>query len=69
MFVRLAEFPDLQTLPSSLLQALQYLEQDSLMLATMGEQAAKIFLEFKYQECITYNTQVTPWELEQYINC
>ena len=69
MFVRGAEFPDLQTLPSSLLEALHYLEQDSLMLATLGEQAAKIFLEFKYQECITYNTQVTPWELEQYINC
>ena len=69
MFVRGAEFPDLQTLPTSLLEALQCLEQDSLVMATLGEQAAKIFLEFKYQEWNTYNAQVTPWELEQYINC
>ena len=69
MFVRGSEFPELQTLPSSLLEALQYLEQDALLMATLGEQGAKTFLDFKYQEWNTHNAQVTAWELEQYINC
>lgn len=68
MFVRGLEFPDLQTLPTSLLEALNCLEEDSLLMATLGE-GAKTFLEFKHQECNTYNAQVTAWELEQYINC
>jgi glutamine synthetase len=69
MFVRGTEFPDLQTLPTSLLEALQSLEQDALLMSTLGEQGAKTFLEFKYQEWNAHNAQVTAWELEQYINC
>lgn len=68
MFVRGSEFPDLQTLPASLLEALNYLEQDSLLMGTLGE-GAKTFLEFKHQEWDSHNAQVTPWELQQYINC
>jgi glutamine synthetase len=69
MFVRGTEFPDLQTLPTSLLEALQSLEQDALLMSTLGEQGAKTFLDFKYQEWNAHNAQVTAWELEQYINC
>jgi glutamine synthetase len=69
MFVRGLEFPDLPTLPTSLLEALQCLEQDSLLMQTLGEEGAKTFLEFKYQEWQTHNAEVTAWERSQYINC
>ena len=69
MFVRGTEFPDLQTLPTSLLEALQSLEKDALLMSTLGEQGARTFLDFKYQEWNAHNAQVTSWELEQYINC
>jgi glutamine synthetase len=69
MFVRGLEFSDLQTLPTSLLEALQCLGQDALLMSTLGEQGAKTYLEFKHQEWDAHNAQVTHWELEQYINC
>ncbi len=69
MFVRGSEFPDLATLPTSLLEALQSLEQDSLLMTTLGELGGKTFLEFKHHEWNAYNAVVTPWEIEQYINC
>lgn len=69
MFVRGSEFPDLPILPTSLLEALCCLEQDSLLTATLGELGAKTYLDFKYQEWDAYNATVTPWEVEQYINC
>lgn len=67
MFVRGTEF-DLPLLPENLLEALKCLEADSLMLDTLGD-AANIFLEFKYKEWNTYNSMISPWEMEQYINC
>ncbi|MBV9385276.1 MAG: type III glutamate--ammonia ligase [Chroococcidiopsidaceae cyanobacterium CP_BM_ER_R8_30] len=69
MFVRGLEFPNLQPLPTSLLEALQCLEQDDLLMQTLGEQGAKTFLEFKYQEWQKYKAEVTTWERSQYINC
>jgi len=68
MFVRGSKFP-VQTLPISLLEALQCLEQDALLMSTLGEQGAKTFLDFKYQEWNIYNAEVTDWERSQYINC
>lgn len=68
MFVRGLEFSDLPTLPTSLLEALHCLEQDALLMATLGV-GAKTFLDFKYQEWDTHNSEVTEWELSQYVNC
>lgn len=69
MFVRGMEFPDLPTLPTSLLEAIQCLEKDELLMMTLGELGAKTYLDFKYQEWNTHNSEVSAWELEQYINC
>lgn len=69
MFVRGEEFSDLKKLPTSLLEALQCLEQDNLLMDILGDGGAKTFLEFKYQEWNSYNSTVTPWEMQQYINC
>ena len=68
MFVRGSEFSDLKTLPTSLLEALRYLEQDELLIATLGRQAAKTYLDFKYHEWESHSAAVTPWEVEQYMN-
>lgn len=68
MFVRGSEFPNLQTLPTSLLEALQCLEQDTLLMSTLGD-GARTFLDFKHQEWHAYSAVVTPWEIEQYLNC
>lgn len=69
MFVRGLEFPELQTLPTSLLEALQCLEQDSLLMTTLGDEGAKTLLDFKYQEWNNHNAEGTDWERSQYINC
>jgi glutamine synthetase len=68
MFVRGSEFSDLEVLPTSLLEALRCLEQDQLLMQTLGEAAAKTYLDFKYQEWDAHNAEVTSWELSQYIN-
>jgi len=68
MFVRGSEFPNLQTLPTSLLEALHCLEQDALLMSALGE-GARTFLDFKYQEWDRFNAVVTPWEIDQYLNC
>jgi glutamine synthetase len=68
MFVRGSEFSNLTTLPTSLLEALHCLEQDELMMSTLGEAAAKTYLDFKQQEWDAHNSEITAWELEQYVN-
>jgi glutamine synthetase len=68
MFVRGLEFPDLPTLPTSLLEALRSLTQDELLMATLKE-GARTYLDFKYQEWDDHNAEVTSWEVQQYVNC
>ncbi|MEM6352616.1 MAG: type III glutamate--ammonia ligase [Cyanobacteria bacterium P01_D01_bin.14] len=68
LFARGAEFPDLETLPTSLYEALSALKQDSLLMETLGELGAKTFFEFKEKEWTAFCSQVTDWEMNQYIN-
>ncbi|PSN17704.1 type III glutamate--ammonia ligase [filamentous cyanobacterium CCP5] len=69
LFVRGSEFPDLEKLPANLLDALEALKQDDLLMAALGEDAAKTFFEFKYEEWNQHNAQITPWEMSRYVNC
>ncbi len=69
LFVRGSEFPDLELLPANLLDALECLKQDSLLMDALGEAAAKTFFEFKYNEWQQYSAQITPWEMDAYVNC
>ncbi len=69
LFARGSEFPDLQVLPANLPEAMQCLQQDPVLMATLGDQASNTLLEFKQQEWNSYSAAITPWELEQYINC
>lgn len=69
MFMRGSEFPNLAVLPSSLNEALQCLKGDSLLMTTLGDLGAKTFLDFKYGEWNAYTATITPWEMQQYLNC
>lgn len=68
LFARGAEFPDLETLPTSLFEALGALKQNDLLTGMLGELGTKTFFEFKEKEWATFCAQVTDWEMEQYIN-
>lgn len=68
LFARGAEFPDLETLPTNLAEALSTLEKDPLLMETFGELGAKTFFEFKWKEWREFCTQITDWEIDQYIN-
>lgn len=67
MYVRGSEF-DRPTLPTNLFEGLKCLEADALMMEVLGS-AAPIFFDFKYKEWNAYNAAISPWELEQYMNC
>jgi len=54
-------------LPHDLNEALDELERDDLITAALGEHVTRHFLEAKRQEWRAYITQVTNWELENYL--
>jgi glutamine synthetase len=68
LFARADEFPDLQTLPANLHEAMEALKQDALLMETLGDLGAKTFLEMKAKEWNAFNAQVTAWEMNQYVN-
>ncbi|WP_017299845.1 type III glutamate--ammonia ligase [Nodosilinea nodulosa] len=68
LFARGDEFPNLQTLPKNLYEAVEALKQDSLLMEMMGELGAKTFLEMKAKEWDAFNAQITDWEMNQYVN-
>ena len=68
LFARGSEFPDLETLPTNLYEALAALKQNGLLMETLGELGSKTFFEFKQKEWSAFCSQVTAWEIAQYIN-
>jgi glutamine synthetase len=56
-----------ETLPTSLDDALEALEQDDVILSALGPYISDRYLAAKRQELDEYNRQVTPWEIDRYI--
>jgi glutamine synthetase len=54
-------------LPHDLNEALDELEKDSVITSALGEHVTRHFIEAKRQEWRDYITQVTDWELENYL--
>jgi glutamine synthetase len=54
-------------LPHDLNEALDELEKDDVVRAALGDHIATHFVEAKRQEWRDYITQVSPWELENYL--
>ena len=52
----------------SLGEAVKAMEQDEFVREVLGEQIAETYIKTKYREWNVYNSQVTRWELEQYLN-
>ncbi|MCH4250249.1 MAG: glutamine synthetase family protein [Microbacteriaceae bacterium] len=55
-------------LPSTLEDALNVMKDSELVADTLGEQVFNYFLLNKRRECAEYRAQVTPFELEHYLN-
>jgi glutamine synthetase len=58
---------NVKTLPGSLREALDELEQDELVRDTLGPHVFERFMEAKRQEWEDYRLRVTPWEVERYL--
>jgi glutamine synthetase len=57
----------IESLPGSLGEALEALEQDEVMRETLGEHTLEKFVEAKKAEYKEYSAQVSPWEIDRYL--
>ncbi|KAF0845649.1 type I glutamate--ammonia ligase [Nocardia caishijiensis] len=57
-----------RSLPGTLDEALQAMERSELVAETLGEHVFDFFLRNKRREWADYRSQVTPWELEEYLS-
>jgi glutamine synthetase len=58
---------DIHHLPESLGHALSLMEESDLLKETLGEHIFNNFLHVKKSEWAQYRTQVTPWEINKYL--
>jgi glutamine synthetase len=56
----------IRLLPQSLTEAIIELEQDTVVRGALGAISDE-FIELKKREWATYDRQVTPWEINQYL--
>lgn len=61
------EAKGLETLPSSLSEALDALEADPYLLGVLGVHISRNYIAAKRAECASYAAQVSAWELDQYL--
>jgi glutamine synthetase len=57
----------IESLPGSLLEALQELSRDEVIKEALSPHIYAKFMEGKIEEWKEYNIQVTPWEVSQYL--
>lgn len=58
----------IKSLPTSLKEALILFEQDEFVKSVLGEHTVEKYLEAKWAEWHQYATQVSQWELDQYLH-
>ncbi len=58
---------DGEHLPTSLFEALQYMRKDPLMKETLGDHLFERYYSSKMREWNEFRVQVTPWELDKYL--
>jgi len=56
----------IETLPSSLEDAIRYAEKSELVEETLGPHSFKRFITLKKDECSEFNRQVTDYEIKKY---
>lgn len=57
----------IQCLPGTLLEAIEALEQDEFIKNVLGEHVASNYIKAKKAEWLSYRSQVTEWEINQYL--
>lgn len=57
----------IDSLPSSLIEAIEELKNDEILMNTLGDHASKKYIEAKTQEWEDYSTKVSQWELDTYL--
>lgn len=57
----------IQCLPGTLLEAIEALEQDEFIKNVLGEHVAANYIKAKKAEWLSYRSQVTEWEINQYL--
>ena len=55
------------TLPISLGEALDELQRDEVIMSAIGDHVGEWFVHAKRQEWSDYRVQVTPWEIDRYL--
>ena len=58
----------IDSLPTSLEEALQELEKDTLIREAIGEHIYQHFMQIKKEECRGYAHQISQWEIDHYLN-
>lgn len=58
----------IDTLPSSLFEAILELKNNRLIQSVLGEHLYKRYIDIKTKEWNVFKMQVTPWEIEKYID-
>lgn len=57
----------IEELPGTLYEAIGELEKDTFIQEVLGSHVSKRYIEAKKKEWLEYRTQVTAWEVEQYL--
>jgi len=57
----------IDVLSRDLMEAIGYLEKDDVIRDALGEYVVGRFKDLKLKECDEYRMQVTPWEIDQYL--
>jgi glutamine synthetase len=58
----------IESLPGSLPEALEEMEKDPLMKEVLGDHIYHKYMTAKKEECHRYRSQVTEWEIQEYLN-
>ncbi len=59
---------NIETLPSTLKEAIEELRQDEVIQEALGEIIYETFVEAKLEEWSEYRRHVSPWEIERYLD-
>jgi len=61
-------YEGIEVLPSSLEEAIRYLEEDDVVKEALGDHCLKEFIELKQKELESFNNCVTEWERKKYMD-
>ncbi len=61
------EAAGIDSLPATLKDALEEMQRDGLVREVLGEHIADKYMAAKMEECLRYHSQVSRWEIEEYL--